>query len=81
MKRLIVNGIELILDKGLTFPYSVRNFNLNNPTLINIDKSKSIELKRCNINDEAFGFISNKTRLNTSSASGQGVLFNPIKKN
>lgn len=81
MKRLIVNNIEVVLNKDVKIPYSVRNFNLNNPTLINIDKSKSIELQRCNINDEAFGFISNKTRLNTSSASGQGVLFNPIKKN
>ena len=81
MKRLIVNGIEIILDKGLTFPYSVKNFDLENPTLINIDKSKSIELKRCNTNDEAFGFIANNSRINTSTVSGSGVLFNPIKKN
>ena len=81
MKRLIVNNIEVILDKDLKIPYSVKNFDIENPTLINIDKSKTISLKRCNVNDEAFGYLANNSRLNTSVDSGNGIKFNPIKLN
>lgn len=82
MKQLYINNKRVIIDsEGTYFPFSYKINDLENVNIIGVPVSKTIEIPRCPINDEVFGYIGELTRITIGGTDNYiGVSFNQTKK-
>lgn len=83
MKQLWVNDKRLVIDEeNMSFPFTYTMNDLENVNVINVPISKDIEVPRCSVNDEVFGYIGNLTRITTNLSENElvGISFNQTKK-
>ena len=81
MKQLFIENKKVLLDENTYFPFTYKISDLENVNIINLPKSKTINIPRCPQNDEIFGHIGEITRINVNSNDNKiGISFNQIKK-
>lgn len=82
MKQLYINSKRLVLDSDNTyFPFTYKVSDIENVNIIGVPVSKTIEIPRCQTNDEIFGFIGELSRVNAGSSDDLvSISFNQTKK-
>jgi len=81
MKELYINNKRVILNGDESFPFSYKISDLENIDIINLPSSKTVQLPRCQHNDDIFGYIADITRTNVGFTDDLiSVSFNQIKK-
>jgi hypothetical protein len=81
MKTLLINDTNVVLDNTY-FPFTHKIYDLDEPTSINLPITKTVQIKRCPVNDEIFGYIGSITRTTTNTDNDNKIYlsFNQIKK-
>lgn len=81
-KQLYINDKRVFIDEEKTyFPFSYTINDLETVNVINIPGSKTIEIPRCPVNDEIFGYIGEFSRITISSDDDKAnIMFNQTKK-
>ena len=81
MKQLFIENKKVLIDENTYFPFTYKISDLENVNIINLPKSKTVNIPRCPQNDEIFGHIGEITRINVNSNDNKiGISFNQIKK-
>lgn len=81
MVQLYINNQQVIVDENIYFPFTKKVFDIENPTLINFECSKTITIKRCVENDDIFGNITEITRVTYGFEDNKSnILYNQLKK-
>lgn len=82
MNKLIINNTVAIIDDNQVFPFTHKINDLDDFTIIGLPSSKTIELPRCQQNDEILGHIGEITRFtfNLDNDDKIGMSFNQTKK-
>lgn len=71
MDKLYINGTQAIIDVQQKFLFSHKVNNLDDFTIINVPVSKTIQLPRCQVNDEVFGYIGELSRTTFNFNTGE----------
>ena len=81
MKSLYINNKRVALDSDTYFPFTRKVSVLDDFNIIGLPSSKTISLKRCQQNDEIFGYIAEITRYAIDNTDNLiGVSFSQIAK-
>lgn len=81
MTRLFLENIEVELGENFNAPLTKTFENLDNPTQIINDYSKTVTIPHTQKNDRLFGFLFNPDRLTaTDGTTLTGIFFNPYQK-
>lgn len=82
MKNLFINDKRVVIDNEQTyFPFQYKVNDIENIDVIGVPISKTIEIPRCQINDEIFGYLGDIHRTTTGSSDGKvSVSFSQLKK-
>ena len=81
MKQLYINNKRTVIDPDTYFPFTQKVSVLDDFTIIGMPVSKTVEIPRCQENDEIFGYLGEITRVvNSASDDLIGISFNQTKK-
>lgn len=81
MKSLYINNKRVVLDSDTYFPFTRKVSVLDDFNIIGLPSSKSVLIKRCQQNDEIFGYIAEITRYAIDNTDNLiGVSFSQISK-
>ena len=81
MKELFLNNQKAVIDKETFFPFTQKVNDINDVTILNFPATKTVQLPRCPMNDEIFGYVAEITRIAVGfEDSLVGISFNQIKK-
>jgi len=82
MRKLLINNTLALIDNNQAILFSHKVNNLDDFSIINLAVSKTIQLPRCQQNDEIFGYIGEITRLtfNYNNNEKTSISFNQTKK-
>lgn len=81
MIRLFIEGREIELDNEVEFAITKQFEDLNNPTTIINDWSKTVSIPFTSTNNAIFGHIYNPDKLTVAGGSSlTGIYFDPLKK-
>ena len=86
MKKLIINNTIAVINDNQKFYFQHKVNNLDDYSIINLPVSKTIQIPRCQQNDEIFGYIGEIQRLTFNTGVGEeydyksAISFNQTKK-
>lgn len=81
MKQLYLNDKRVVLNPDTYFPFEQKVSSLDDFTITGIPVSKTINIPRCNENDEIMGYLCNITKNNISFTDNKiGISINQIKR-
>lgn len=81
MKQLYINDNRLVMSDDTYFPFTQKVSDLEDISIIGLLATKSINIPRCQINDEIFGYVGQLNRIVVDDTDNKiGISFNQSRK-